>query len=85
MRASLEVGANRKIGVERVAVQSLRKGARLLWRVVDHQDAVHPGVEGRSGKSLDSHRLDRIGVAHQNDRRVVVVGTEIGHHLEHFP
>jgi hypothetical protein len=66
-------------------MQGLREHDPFLGRIIDHQHAVHTGFAGRSSKGLDAHRLDRVGIAHQDNRRLAVVGPESDDHREHLP
>jgi hypothetical protein len=56
----------------------------FLGRIVDHQHAVGAGLGRRAGEGLDAHRLDRVGVAHQHDGRLVAGRTEAAHDVEHL-
>ena len=58
--------------VEPARAQRLGEVAGLLGRVVDHDHAVDAGSHARVGKSRRAHALDRVGVAHQHQRRVGV-------------
>ena len=68
--------------VEPVPVQRLNEGVRLAQRQVGGNDAVDPGFCRLLGKAVDPERDDRIGIAHQHQRRLVVVLAEGAAELE---
>ena len=47
----------------------LRERPALLRRIVDDEDAVDAGGARALDETLDAHRLDRVRVPHQHDRR----------------
>jgi hypothetical protein len=84
MRASVEVGASRKIGSRPRGLQGRGKVLAFLGRVVDDQHAIDPGVPGVGDKGFDAVALDRVGIAHQHHRRGRVVAAEAAHHGQHL-
>ena len=71
--------------IKRVGVHRLGELSALLRRIVDDENAINTRIERGGSELLDTHRFDRIGVAHQHHRRFVVVGTKVGDHAEHLP
>jgi hypothetical protein len=71
MRASVDVGASRKIG-SMSGAQSRGEGLALLGRVVDHQHAVDAPPLRIGDEAIDAVALDRVRVAHQHHRRRVL-------------
>ena len=64
-----------------------RRQAKLvvfLGRQVDHDQPVDAGGLGVAQKPLDAIDVDRIVVAHQHERRAVVVRAKGAHHGERF-
>ena len=63
----------------------MRKLDTLFRWVIDDQYAVNTGIKRRRRKVIDTHGFNRIGVAHQDYRCLVVVGPEVRDHAEHLP
>jgi hypothetical protein len=68
-----------------VRLERRGEGLRLFRRVVDDQHTVDARLRGRLGEALESHRLDRVGITHQDDRRIRVDSTEGNDQFEHLP
>ena len=80
MRASVEVGASRKIGSMPARLQRRGEALAFLGRIVDDQHAVDTGLPARRRRSAPTPvALDRVRVAHQHDRRGVVAPAEVAH------
>ena len=62
--------------------QHLREVGGLFGRIVDDQDAVDAGRLGAIRERRHAHRFDRIGVAHEHDRRHRVGAAEVANHVE---
>ena len=56
---------------------------RFLGRIVDYEDAIHAGVLRAVRERGDAHRLDRVGVAHEDHGRGRIARAKIAHHGEH--
>jgi hypothetical protein len=56
---------------------------RLFGRIVDDEHAVDARLARAVGKCGDAHRLDRIRIAHEHDRRRIVALAKRPHHVQH--
>jgi hypothetical protein len=69
--------------VDRGPAQQARELDALLGRIVDDQDAVDARGLRVGDEALDAVALDRIRVAHEDDRRLGVVAAKVAHHRQH--
>ena len=56
----------------------------VLGGQVDYQQAVDAGFAGIAHEGIRAITIDRIVVAHQHDRRGLILGAELAHHLQGF-
>ena len=76
-RASVLVGASRKIGSMPCLARCANASCAFFRRVIHGQHAVHASFRRSAGKGFPAHRLDRIAIAHQHDRRAGISCGEI--------
>ncbi|MNF88762.1 hypothetical protein D3C84_712620 [compost metagenome] len=70
---------------DEVQARGLRRVAQvdvMFRRQVDHDQAVDPGFLGLGDKARDAVLVDRVEVAHQHQRRVLLVLAEFANHLQ---
>ncbi|MNG02378.1 hypothetical protein D3C84_854040 [compost metagenome] len=56
----------------------------MLWRQVDDDQAIDAGLLGFGHELFHAKAVDRVVVAHQHDRRGLVVDAELANHLQGF-
>ena len=72
---------------DKVQARCLRRVAQLavvLWRHVDHDQAIDARLFGFGNKTRHAIVVDRVEIAHQHQRSVVVTGTKLTNHLQGF-
>ena len=51
----------------------------------EQRNAINPGIKRRLGEIFDTHGLNRVRIAHQDNGRFVIVGAKVSDHAEHLP
>ena len=81
------VVSGRRGQADEIQTGSLRRVAQffvVLWRHVDHDQAVNASLFGFGNEAIDAEFVDRVEIAHQHQRRVAVAFAKLANHLQGF-
>ena len=70
--------------IKRVVLHGTGKIGDVFRLVVDTEHPINPGIEGSSGKLVDTERPERPDAGHQHNWRFIVIRTKLGNHAEHL-